>query len=274
MLLAEVLPSRWFILILSLVLLLLAACSTGRYSSRYDSAPRVGRNVENIPDAIPKKEPRSKYGNKSSYVVRGRRYHVMKSSDGYSERGIASWYGTKFHGHRTSSGDTYDMYAMSAAHRSLPLPTYVEVSNLENDKRVVVRVNDRGPFHSNRLIDLSYAAAKKLGITEEGTGLVEVRAIDPEFPKQVDTQTTNRVVHHGNYRLFLQVGAFISRVNAERLKNQLSMLARPHRVKTDYSDKDRLYRVKIGPVPSVEIADRLAERIGEIGIHSPHVIIN
>ena len=123
-----------------------------------DSAPKKKIDVETIPNAIPKKEPKSRYGNPKSYVVFGKRYYVMDSGKGYIEKGIASWDGTKFHGRRTSSGETYDMYAMTAAHKSLPLPTYVQVTNLSNSKFIVVKVNDRGPFHENRIIDLSYTA--------------------------------------------------------------------------------------------------------------------
>ena len=124
-------------------------------------------------------EPLSRYGNPESYVVYGKTYHTLSSSKGYKERGAASWYGTKFHGKRTSSGEPYDLYAMTAAHKTLPLPTYVEVTNLKNGRTVIVKVNDRGPFHDDRLIDLSYAAAAKLDILPYGTGEVEVRAIDP-----------------------------------------------------------------------------------------------
>ena len=145
-----------------------------------DGAPR-GRpsDVSDVVDAVPRAEPKSRYGNPESYVVHGRRYHVLESARGYRERGIASWYGKKFHGKRTSSGETYDMYAMSAAHRRLPLPTYVAVTHLENQRRIVVRVNDRGPFHGDRLIDLSYAAAVKLGLDRAGTARVEVVALSP-----------------------------------------------------------------------------------------------
>ena len=131
-------------------------------------------------DVVVRAEPRSKYGNPSSYVVFGKRYHVLNSSQGFVERGIASWYGKKFHGRRTSSGELYDMHGMTAAHKNLPLPTFVKVTNLENERSVILRVNDRGPFHDNRVIDLSYTAAKKLGIVRKGTGYVEVRALQPD----------------------------------------------------------------------------------------------
>ena len=138
---------------------------------------------------MPKVESKSKYGNPKSYVVFGKRYYVKDSAKGYVEQGIASWYGTKFHGRRTSSGETYDMYAMTAAHKTLPLPTYARVTNLENGRSVMVKVNDRGPFHQNRIIDLSYSAATRLGIVKTGTGRVEVEAIDPRnYVRQAQQQ--------------------------------------------------------------------------------------
>ena len=156
--------------------LLLGACGS---LVTHDSAPTRYVDHTRVANAVPKVEPRSKYGNPDSYVVRGKQYTVRKTAVGFSQRGIASWYGTKFHGHRTSSGEPYNMYAMTAAHKTLPIPSYVEVTNLDNRRKIVVRVNDRGPFHDGRIIDLSYVAAKKLGITATGTGQVEIRAIDP-----------------------------------------------------------------------------------------------
>ena len=258
-----------------IAIVLVAGCSTS--GGIRDGAPTQSVNVSKIPDAVPKVEPKSKYGNQPSYVVHGKRYHVKKSATGYVERGIASWYGTKFHGRRTSSGEPYNMYTMTAAHRSLPLPTYAEVTNLENNRRIIVRINDRGPFHSNRIIDLSYAAAKKLGITANGTGMVEVRAIDPRShnAKKTPTQTSQQIARSGaSYQLFLQVGAFMSRSNAERLRGQLLGVVNNHRVDTGYSSEDKLYRVRIGPIPSVETADRLAQRITGMGLAEPQVVIN
>ena len=133
-------------------------------------------------DADPRPEPRSKYGNGPVYEVFGEQYTVLPSGDGYRERGVASWYGKKFHGRLTSNREPYDMYAMTAAHKTLPLPTYVRVRNLRNDRSVVVRVNDRGPFVHNRIIDLSYAAALKLDMVQDGTSLVEVTAITFDEP--------------------------------------------------------------------------------------------
>ncbi|MFO1467886.1 MAG: septal ring lytic transglycosylase RlpA family protein [Steroidobacteraceae bacterium] len=143
------------------------------------NVPAVPDGLLSTPDAIPRYEPRSRYGNPPFYDVFGRRYYVMASSLGYLERGVASWYGPGFHAERTSVGEPYDMYGMTAAHKTLSLPTYVRVTNLENNRSVVVRVNDRGPFVGNRIIDLSYTAAAKLDMLRKGTAFVEVRAIDP-----------------------------------------------------------------------------------------------
>jgi rare lipoprotein A len=151
-----------------------------RYRQNSDNGPAAPPiDVSKIPEPVPKSEPRSRYGNKDNYEVLGKTYRVLPDGRGYVERGIASWYGNKFHGYMTSSFEKYDMYAFSAAHKTLPLPSYARVTNLDNGKSVVVRVNDRGPFHENRVIDLSYAAAVKIGVWPKGTGLVEVRAIDP-----------------------------------------------------------------------------------------------
>jgi rare lipoprotein A len=152
---------------------------SSRYRSSSDSVPTEIPDVSKLPEPVPKVEPRALYGNKSPYSVLGQTYNVLPTPRGYVERGIASFYGNKFHGYKTSSLEEYDMYQFSAAHKTLPLPSYARVTNLENGKSVIVRINDRGPFHENRIIDLSFAAAVKLGVWPKGTGLVEVRAIDP-----------------------------------------------------------------------------------------------
>ncbi|MCG7599101.1 septal ring lytic transglycosylase RlpA family protein [Halomonas sp. McH1-25] len=151
----------------------------GRYAMDRDAYPDLPPDVSNVPDAVPRVEPLARSGNRPSYEVWGKTYHVLPSADGYEKRGRASWYGEKFHGYATASGEIYDMYKMSAAHRSLPLPTYARVTNVDNDRSVIVKVNDRGPFHDDRLIDLSYAAAARLDILRNGTGHVRVEAIDP-----------------------------------------------------------------------------------------------
>lgn len=152
---------------------------SSRYRTSSDSVPTDIPDVSKLPEPVPKIEPRSIYGNKSPYSVLGQTYNVLPTPRGYVERGIASFYGNKFHGYKTSSLEEYDMYQFSAAHKTLPLPSYARVTNLETGKSVIVRINDRGPFHENRIIDLSFAAAVKIGVWPKGTGLVEVRAIDP-----------------------------------------------------------------------------------------------
>ena len=163
---------RFFVL---LVVVSLSACGGIKQS---DGPGKAARATQAKP-VLPKQEPLSKYGNPESYVVFGKRYYTLKTNAGFQEEGVASWYGKKFHGRKTSSGEIYDMYKMTAAHKHLPLPTFVNVKNLETGKTIVVRVNDRGPFHDNRIIDLSYAAAAKLGILNKGTGRVRVTAINP-----------------------------------------------------------------------------------------------
>ena len=174
------LGSRFSLFVSLLSLLSLYACVS---TSTRDSAPDSGTSSARLPDdATPRQEPKSRYGNGPYYQVYGETYKVMGSSYDYQERGVASWYGKKFHGRKTSNQEDYDMYAMTAAHKSLPLPTYVRVRNLSNNKSVVVRVNDRGPFVDNRLIDLSYSAALRLNMVQSGTGLVEVTAISYDQP--------------------------------------------------------------------------------------------
>ncbi len=243
-----------------------------------DSAPARDINPADIPDAVPHHEPRSKQGNPAFYRVNGRTYHLLPSADNYTERGVASWYGTKFHGRATSSGETYDMYKMTAAHRSLPIPCYLQVTNLQNGQQVVVRVNDRGPFHANRIIDLSYAAAKKLGITGSGTGLVEIRSISPATGRQRNTTpvtvAASRVEQKENIQLFIQAGAFTSRENAEQLQQQLADVFDQQRISARFDQNDKLYRVRIGPLATVEEADRLTQLITAKGFSAPHIVVD
>ncbi|OGI59184.1 MAG: hypothetical protein A2809_02760, partial [Candidatus Muproteobacteria bacterium RIFCSPHIGHO2_01_FULL_61_200] len=275
--------SRWLLLIP--LLMLLSACGALTRSGGYyeDDGPAASppADVANIPDAVPKAEPRSTSGNKP-YSVYGTTYTPLSETSGYRERGIASWYGKKFHGRRTSSGEAYDMYAMTAAHKTLPLPSYVHVRNLQNNRAVVVRVNDRGPFLHNRLIDLSYAAAARLGILGTGTGVVEVGAVSPDEPSTQVVKTyplqiippaaaaeeiSDSPAPAAGPRLYLQVGAFSQWDNAISLRNRLEREAlRPVFVQSSQvgvnngADVARLYRVRVGPLASVEEGDRLTER--------------
>lgn len=230
-----------------------------------DGGPAIPPDVSAVPEPVPRAEPRAAYGNRSPYTVLGRTYTVMPSAQGYVERGIASWYGTKFHGRLTSSREPYDMYAMTAAHKSLPLPTFVRVTNLDNGRSVIVRVNDRGPFHADRIIDLSYAAAVKLGIHIEGTGKVEVRAIDPEHPELAAAPEVPRGAPPAP--LFVQVGAFASRDNARRLAARVE----DNDIDDVFLDRVKvdgrlLHRVRVGPLRSVAEADALTARLRAIGL--------
>lgn len=267
-----------FNLIVCLSLLILAGCSSrpGIHSDGVSPHHPPPSDIATIPDAVPKDEPKSRYGNPASYEVFGKRYYTLSESQGYSARGIASWYGSKFHGRRTSSGEPYDMYAMTAAHKTLPLPSYARVTNLKNNRSVVVKVNDRGPFHDNRLIDLSYSAAWKLGITGEGTGLVEVTTVEagqPEpKPRRIAAPVSKR--RGALPELFLQVGAFGDSNNANRLKTRLEeQLKTSVLIHGNDSPNNRVYRVQVGPIASVEMADHLSQRLSQLGIENPHVVI-
>lgn len=269
-------------LILLSVLLLQACSSSSRYKINQDHGPADPVDVSHVKDAIPKTEPRSKYGNPKNYKVLGKWYSVKETSAGYNEKGIASWYGKKFHGHRTSSGETYNMYGMTAAHKTLPLPTYVQVTHLKNGKSVIVKVNDRGPFHDNRIIDLSYSAAKKLGVTATGTGAVEVVAINPETfqQKQPYQPKINRpsalpaYPAKSHFKLYLQVGAFASQQNANKLRKRLSRMFKQQKIHSDFATDKNIYRVRIGPLASVAAADKLSTFLNDKGISSAQIIID
>jgi len=254
------------------ILLTLVACGT---TSTKDSAPKNAPDVSNVPNAVPRDEPRSKYGNPAHYEVFGKRYYTLKSSRGYHEKGIASWYGKKFHGRRTSSGETYDMYAMTAAHKTLPLPSYLEVTNLNNGRKVIVKVNDRGPFHGNRLIDLSYSAATQLGIIGQGTGMVEIRAISNG--NVAATPVSDRVEtprSTGPVGLYLQVGAFSTEHSADQLKSKLQYeISDAVLIVPLNKPSGSLYRVRVGPLANVEYGDSLASRLLDLGYNDSHIVV-
>lgn len=232
-----------------------------------DGPPLENVDISKIPDAVPKHEPISKYGNPASYEVFGKRYTTLTTSEGFVERGIGSWYGRKFHGQRTSSGEPYDMHAMTAAHKHLPLPTYARVTNLENGRSVVVKINDRGPFHEGRVIDLSYAAAVKLGYSDKGTAPVEVVALAPSGAS-VSTKTMPQTSNG----MFVQVGAFSSRDNAEQLQRQLAHVPAPIDIKEDQNRSAFLYRVRIGPLASASSADAISQTLRELGLQ-PYIVV-
>ncbi|MBA1149441.1 septal ring lytic transglycosylase RlpA family protein, partial [Ectothiorhodospiraceae bacterium WFHF3C12] len=200
-------------LLVAASMLLLAGCAVSEPFGSGDGPPDQPRDVSNVREPVPRDEPRSRYGNPESYEVNGRRYQVMESADDFVQRGIASWYGKKFHGRRTSSGESYDMYAMTAAHKRLPLPSYVRVRNLRNGREVTVKVNDRGPFIDNRIIDLSYAAANRLDMLGDGTAPVEIRVLRPGEDAEEPAAAPA-----GDVAYFLQLGAFADRGNASRLR--------------------------------------------------------
>jgi len=252
----------------------LVACGGGSGTVTHDRAPTSPPDVSNVPNAVPQDEPKSKYGNPAHYEVFGKRYYTLNSSKGYHEKGIASWYGKKFHGRRTSSGETYDMYAMTAAHKTLPLPTYVEVTNLANGKKIIVKVNDRGPFHDNRLIDLSYTAAKKLDIISKGTGMVEVRAITKNTHYAKSSVPVTNATNNSYVGLYLQVGAFSTSALAQQLKEKLqqqigdAILIAPLK-----RSEGNLYRVRVGPLSNVEYGDSLARQLVDLGFYDAHIVV-
>jgi rare lipoprotein A len=302
---------RILILIILHLTILITGCATKkgagqltRYHQRCDSAPlHPPKDLKKIPDAVPVIEPRSKYGNPSSYVVFNRRYRVLSSSEGYKDVGLASWYGTKFHGYRTSSGELYDMYKMTAAHRTLPLPTYAQIENLANGKKVIVKINDRGPFHSNRLLDLSYAAAAKLDILRTGTAKIKVTAIPTKviaknnqnvmasnkintiqknapvktlsFNKvnvvQVSKATNNVVTSSPVYR-YLQVGAFNKKENAEILRKKILQLSNTKlqvHIQTSSVNGIPIFRVRIGPIDDPVVLNRVKNKIVQAKLPIP-----
>ena len=239
----------------------------------------------------------SKYGNPNSYEVLGERYAVMRDNRGYKETGIASWYGPGFHGKRASAGETYDQNAMTAAHKTLRIPCYVEVTNLQNGRKAVLRVNDRGPFHENRIIDLSKAAAEKLGVIATGTAMVEVRHIDGDMPTEsldntlqamaqpvppapraapvappsaIFTESARPTPEWGR-NVYVQIGAFSLRPNAEQLRSKLE-LANIRGANVVQKD-DGLFRVRIGPLASVDDADALAAKLDAAGVGNRHMVV-
>jgi rare lipoprotein A len=255
------------------VLLLLSCWLTAPLlHARTDGPPRHTVDISGIPDAIPQAHPRSRYGNPPQYTVFGQRYEVMHDATDYKERGIASWYGTKFHQQRTSSGEPYDMFAMTAAHKTLPLPSYVRVTRVDTGKSIVVKVNDRGPFHDGRIIDLSYVAAKKLGITEHGTGLVDVEILHPEGLEQRQAPPPYTAVVTGTY---LQAGAFSQALNAERLMDYLKQHSDlPVVLAVDTrAENQPLYQVKVGPIPSATLMQQMIEQLSRLGIHDVFPVI-
>lgn len=285
----------------ALALIVLAGCAgTPKPRARVDAPPQVEKpvapplarsggyyqddgpgespppNLENIPDAEPKAEPLHKFANRP-YTALGKSFTPNTSSQPYQARGVASWYGKKFHGKRTASGEIYNMYAMTAAHPTLPIPSYVRVTNPRNGKSVVVRVNDRGPFHAGRIIDLSYTAAYKLGYINLGSTLVDVESVDPKnFKPYPETTPLEEIppllasAESAGY--WLQLGAFGVQANAEllleKLKLELGTLAEVLRIQT----VDGLYRLRAGPFQTIAEANDAAVQLKRVSDIQPVIL--
>lgn len=275
----------------------LAACSFNRHkysSSSYDGAPTFNFDASKIPDAVPKKEAINRYNSKP-YVVRGHRYVVLKSADGYSKYGVASWYGMKFHGHTTATNEAYNVVAMTAASTELPLPSYAQVTNMENGKQIIVRVNDRGPFACHRIMDLSYAAAKKLGFAGQGTAKVHVVGINPDLwnknrniyyahnttqPAKNSHETSvkispmlaaNKVTENkttiSKQKFYLQIGAFTNLSSAQKISQKItSLVSEETHIDKTAKNSAPLYRVQIGPLFNKEEGERVKKLLAINGL--------
>ena len=275
-------------------IILVSACQS--YSVSYDapveievkdSGPSTTLAVDHIPDAVPVNEPRTKAGNKSPYTVNGKTYRLIKLSDGFEQEGYASWYGKKFHGKKTSNGEIYDMYGMTAAHKTLPIPTFVELTNTDNGKKAVVRVNDRGPFHGDRIIDLTYTAARKLGFANNGTGRVKLRVIKPENnsfyeglserlppPLEADVGVAPKPRNSGGYEIpegtFLQLGAFGDFERAQRFRQSAAVLT-TYPINLEPVPERGIYRVLLGPLKDNWDLVHLQKHFVEKGYSEPKV---
>lgn len=288
-------------IIIGLVILIAFVSGCSRAKKSKDGPPKhIPPHLLKTPDAVPKVEPLSRYGNKfkknNTYVALRKRYKVLPTSRGYRARGNASWYGTQFHGRRTSSGEKYNMFAMTAAHPTLPLPTYARVTNLDNGKSVVLKINDRGPFHANRLIDVSYVAAAKLGMLGRGTGRVEVVSIDPRDhggitpklrpnpltklpllakelsklpapPKPPTKQSSKK------QNIYLQLGTYNGRAKAEAMVKKLDKISKFKSYITQNGNKNSpVFQVRIGPVNDQQEAINLTQKLARARLPTPVVI--
>lgn len=260
------------IVVVFILISILSSCS---HVTVKDGPPNYYIDVSKIPNAKPVPLKKSKYGNPRSYCIAGRRYHPLTSSRNFIEKGIASWYGTRFHGHSTSDGERYNMLEMTAAHKTLPLPTFVEVTNLKNHRKIIVKVTDRGPFKPNRIIDLSYVAAKKLDMLGNGTAPVRIVAIDPlTYGKAIriakHTSSRRHPLHFASRRqhiTYMRVGTFKNKSNAFQLKRRLTaMLEMPVKV-TRSRKRDRLYHVQVGPIRDVATRAKVTNRLEDLGVN-------
>lgn len=254
---------KYLILILTLTFFLLSVQSFALVNkikkTRRDGPPSFLVSTQNLSNAVPKAELQSLSGNDPFYVTKNQRYFTLRTSKHYKQRGIASWYGTQFHGRKTSSGEPYNMLAMTAAHKTLPLPTYAKVTNLENGKTIVVKINDRGPFYEDRLIDLSWAAAKKLGI--RSTAFVEVEAIAPHAKPHPQAK---------EFTYHLQVAAFKQRARALKLKNRLHQSFRGNVIMI--KKVNNFYRVRMGPYTNLKTVKYLTKQLRREKYGEPVII--
>ena len=244
----------------------LTACSnSGRYQIAQDHAPNETPDVSTVENAHPKYEPYSKGGNKD-YSVFGKSYKVLKTGANYTETGTASWYGAKFHGHKTSNGETYDMYSMSAAHKNLPLPSYARITNLDNQQQVIVRVNDRGPFHGNRIVDVSYSAAYKLGMLKTGTARVKLEVIHFDSPTSTVVETLKE---SDQVQYLIQVLASSDKKKLEIISNEL---ARKYAMDSSIMPYKTFYRLQLGPISSKALADSFLGKIKQDGFEQSFIL--
>jgi rare lipoprotein A len=261
-----------------------------------DGGPAQAIDVSAVTEPVPRDEARSRYGNRSPYTVLGKTYEVMDDADAheYRERGLASWYGTKFNGRATSSGELYDICQFTAAHKTLPLPSYVRVTNLDNGRSLIVRVNDRGPFHEGRVMDLSYAAAVRLGVDRTGTAHVQLESVGPgavfasrpPAPAQDVDASTDPETESGAPPVHLsaptppvaaddvtlQIGSFGERENARRLSERLES-AGIDAVDIDHVERDGrdLWRVRVGPVAAADVSG-LRLKLRSLELPEPAVV--
>ncbi|MBN3494538.1 septal ring lytic transglycosylase RlpA family protein [Vibrio neptunius] len=241
----------------------LVGCSSTpdkRYSIDDDIAPDAPISVEHIEDAHPQYEPYSLGGN-SDYTLRGQRYEIIKEPQGFTQEGVASWYGKKFHGHQTSNGEVYDMYSMSAAHKTLPIPSYVKVTNKDNGRSAVVRVNDRGPFHQGRIIDLSFAAATKLDVIRTGTANVTIEVISVDKPTEAHKQKALP-------KFVVQVA---SSQHEDKIRTLAQDLSQTLSVKSYISSDKNLHRVFLGPFDDYMLTQKALEQVKLMGYPSAFI---
>lgn len=256
---------RQTLIICFLSCLLLAGCID---FGRHDGAPSGPVDVSHVKNAVPHYEPLSPYGNPASYSVLGHRYQVLHTAAGYDKVGDASWYGTKFHGQLTSTREPYNMLAMTAAHKTLPIPCYAKVTNLKNGRSVIVRINDRGPFHQGRIIDLSYAAAKKLSITHYGTAKVRVQAIDPRAPSvKPQHWWSTHPSKVPKTKLYVQIAAYGELANARKQLDHIHLKTREQGIiRREHVNGQTLYRVYMGPYGNDWAVRQTQEKLADLGI--------